>query len=247
VSVSRSSRSDSSFSLSAGIYDALYSFKDYAQEARRLHELIQARKPSARTLLDVACGTGKHLVELRAWYDVEGLDRDPQLLGFARERLPGTPLHEGDMTDFDLGRTFDAVTCLFSSIGYAYPEDRLRAAVSAMARHLEPGGVLVLEPWLTPERYQPGHVGALLVDVEDPPGKIARMNVVERHEDLTVMDMHHLVGTAEGVEHFVERHELGLYTDEQYRDAVAAAGLAPEHDVEGLIGRGLWLGIRRGP
>jgi SAM-dependent methyltransferase len=231
------------YSLSARIYDALYSFKDYADEARRLHELIQAWNSGARTLLDVACGTGKHLAELRTWYEVEGLDLEPQLLAFARERLADVPLHEGDMTDFDLGREFDAVTCLFSSIGYAYPDGRMRAAVRAMARHLAPGGVLVVEPWLTPDRYRERHVGTLLAEHEEL--RIARMNTVVREGDLTWMDMHHLVGTPDGVEHFVERHELGLYTDEQYGDAIAAAGLEPEHDAEGLIGRGLWLGIRR--
>jgi hypothetical protein len=103
--------------------------------------------------------------------------------------------------------------------------------------------VLVVEPWLTPDRYRERHVGTLLAEHEEL--RIARMNTVVREGDLTWMDMHHLVGTPDGVEHFVERHELGLYTDEQYGDAIAAAGLEPEHDAEGLIGRGLWLGIRR--
>jgi SAM-dependent methyltransferase len=230
------------YSLSARIYDVLYSWKDYADEAERLHELIQARRPGARTLLDVACGTGKHLAELRARYEVEGVDLEPALLAVARERLPGVPLHEGDMTGFDLGREFDAVTCLFSSIGYAHPEARLHAAVAAMARHVAPRGVLLVEPWLTPERLRPGHVGALWVDEDEL--KIARMNVVEVTDGTTVMDMHHLVGTPAGVEHFVERHELGVYTDEQYRGALEAAGLEAEHDPEGLMGRGLWIGVR---
>jgi SAM-dependent methyltransferase len=240
--VSRSSAADSSFSLSARIYDALYSFKDYAAESSRLHELIQARRPGARTLLDVACGTGKHLAELRAWYEVEGLDLDADLLAFARKRLPGVVLHQADMAEFELDRTFDAVTCLFSAIGYVRPEERMRAAVASMAHHVAPGGVLVVEPWFTPEMLIPDHIGSLLVELDDPPMKIARMNTVERLQDTTVMDMHHLVGTPAGVEHFVERHELGLYDDGQYRAAISDAGLEPDHDPEGLIGRGLWFG-----
>src|ERR671923_34446 len=112
------------------------------------HELVQARKPGAETLLDVACGTGAHLAELRRWYRCEGLDLDGELLAVARERLRDVPLHQDDMRDFDLGRRFDAVTCLFSSIGYVLTVEGLTAAVAAMARHLEPGGVLVVEPWL---------------------------------------------------------------------------------------------------
>jgi SAM-dependent methyltransferase len=73
------------------------------------------------------------------------------MLEVAVGRLPGVPLHEVDMLTMDLGRRFDAVTCLFSSIGYAHTPERLQAAVATMARHLEPGGVLVLEPWLWPD------------------------------------------------------------------------------------------------
>ena len=77
------------FTNSAHIYDAVYSFKDYAAESARLHALIEERSPGASTLLDVACGTGKHLEQLRAWYEVSGLDLDPQLLEIAKERARG--------------------------------------------------------------------------------------------------------------------------------------------------------------
>ena len=113
------------FTDSAHIYDAVYSFKDYAAESRRIHELIEERSPGASTLLDVACGTGKHLEQLRAWYEVSGLDLDPQLLELAKERLGDVELHQGDMTAFTLGRRFDVVTCLFSSIGYVVTLERL--------------------------------------------------------------------------------------------------------------------------
>ena len=55
------------FSRSAHLYDAIYSFKDYAGEAETLRALVEERAPGARSLLDVACGTGKHLAELRRW------------------------------------------------------------------------------------------------------------------------------------------------------------------------------------
>ena len=58
------------------------------------------------------------------------------------------------------------------------------------------------------------------------------------------MDMHHLVATPEGVEHFVEHHEMGLFTHEEYLDAVAAAGLKSVYNEQGLTGRGLYLGIK---
>ncbi|MBL8130918.1 MAG: class I SAM-dependent methyltransferase, partial [Anaerolineae bacterium] len=59
------------FTQSAEIYDAVYRFKDYAAEARAVHERIAARRRSAgRALLDAACGTGKHAEYLAANYDL---------------------------------------------------------------------------------------------------------------------------------------------------------------------------------
>jgi len=230
------------FARSARIYDAVYSWKDYAGEAERVHELVQARKPGAATLLDVACGTGAHLAELRRRYRCEGLDREPELLAVARERLPDVPLHQGDMRDFDLGRRFDAVTCLFSSIGYLMTLEALEAALAAMTRHLEPGGVLVVEPWLSPEAVRIPHVGAVFVD--EPELKIARVNTIEVDGRRSSFDFHYVVGTPAGVEHFVEHHELALFTHEEQLAAFRAAGLEVEHDEEGLMGRSLYIGLK---
>ncbi len=227
------------FSRSARIYDAIYaSIRDYPREAAELDRLIQQRRPGARRLLDVACGTGAHLERLHS-YEAEGLDLDPGMLAVARERLPDVPFHEADMTSFDLGSRFDAVVCMFSSIGYARTEERLGSAVASMARHLDSGGVLVVEPWLTPEVWLDRHVGAVFVD--EPELKIARMNVSQRDGDVSIVDFQYLVGTPDAVEHFSERHELGLFTVDQHLDAFRAAGLEADHDPEGPMGRGLYV------
>jgi len=228
------------FSRSARLYDAVYaSIRDYPREAAELDRLIQERSPGARTLLDVACGTGAHLEHL-AGYEAEGLDLDPEMLAVARERLPKVAFHEGDMVDFDLGKRFDAVVCMFSSIGYVRSEERLRSAIAAMAHHLEPGGVLVVEPWLSSEVWVDRHVGAVFVD--EPELKIARMNVGQREGDVSIFEFEYLVGTPNGLERFNERHELGLFTVEQYLEAFRAAGLEADHDPEGPMGRGLYIG-----
>ena len=49
------------YTKTAKHYDAVYSDKDYAGESQRLASIIRERAPMARTLLDVACGTGRHL------------------------------------------------------------------------------------------------------------------------------------------------------------------------------------------
>ena len=232
------------FTESAAYYDVLYRAlgKDYPGEVSRLHDLIQRHKPSRGTdLLDVACGTGKHLQLLQRWYHVEGLDLDPGMLGIARQICPDVAFHQADMVDFHLGRQFDVIVCLFSSIGYVRTVPNLRQSLAVMVDHLRPGGVVVIEPWLSPEVYQAGSVHALFVD--DPELKIARMNLSHREGDLSVLDFHYLVATCQEITDFTERHELGLFSDAEYRSSLEDAGLQVLYDEEGLMSRGLYIGV----
>jgi SAM-dependent methyltransferase len=230
------------FSRSARLYDGLYSFKDYEAEVIEIRDLIRARKSDAASVLDVACGTGMHLAELSRFFEAEGLDLDPTLLEVARKRVPDVPLHEGDMRTFDLGKTFDAVTCLFSSIGYVRSKEELGAAFARMAAHLHPGGVLIVEGWFSRAEWDDGHIGSLFVD--QPELKIARMNLSTTRDDFSVMEFHYLVAEPHGIEHFTEFHELRLFEREDYVAAMEAAGLRAERDDDALMGRGVYIGVK---
>jgi SAM-dependent methyltransferase len=246
IAVQRKGRAQgvgSVFTKSESFYDAIYSWKDYAREAARLRELIATPKRSTgSTLLDVACGTGGHIPFLRDAFTVEGLDLDPRMLDVARARHAGIPFHQGDMVDFDLGRRFDVVVCLFSSIGYVKTEQRLNLAIANMARHVLPGGVLVIEPYFSPAVWKSGRQAPGANFVDQPELKIARMIVWHTEGTVVRSDFHYLVGTPDGVEHFTERHEMGLFTEEQCRAAFTAVGMTVTLDTEGLMGRGLYLG-----
>ncbi|MBN2554364.1 MAG: class I SAM-dependent methyltransferase [Anaerolineales bacterium] len=229
---------------SAAVYDAIYAGvgKDYAQESQKVREILaEYTRTPISSLLDVACGTGGHLVHLRNYFHVEGVDLNAEMLAAAREKLPDVILHQGNMQDFDLRKTFDALICLFSAIGYADGVAGLNQTLANFAQHTNPGGVILVEPWLLPEIYTEGGVHATHVDL--PELKISRINVSRREGDKSVMDMHHLVGTPAGVEHFVERHELTLFTHTQYMQSFRSAHLATFYDEVGIFGRGIYIGV----
>ena len=236
------------YARSAPFYDALYRAlgKDYAAEAEAVHEIIASRRAArGGDLLDVGCGTGAHLEHLRRWYACEGLDADTSMLKHAAQRCPEMRLHLGDMISFNLERRFDAVVCLFSAIGYAPNAGRLDQTLATFARHLRPGGVAIVEPWVTPDRWMDGHVDALFAD--EPSVKVARMSVSRRDGNVSILNFHYMIAQSDGVRTFNEAHRVTLFTPQEYRQAFLRAGFTVEHDEHGLgSGRGLYIGTLPG-
>ncbi|MCE9624329.1 MAG: class I SAM-dependent methyltransferase [Deltaproteobacteria bacterium] len=230
-------------SKTAELYDLIYFHKNYSSEAAYISEIIKRHNPSASSLLDVACGTGRHLEFLSGQYSVEGIDLDPGVLEIARQRLPNVKFTEADMTEFVLGRKFHAVVCLFSGVAYVETVARLNQAVDSMAKHLTPEGILIVEPWVIPEAWRPGNVDAVFI--EEPSLKLTRMARSEVRGGVSVLDIQYLIGTPDEIRHEREEHRLGLFSHEQYQAAFEGSGLTVIHDLEGLIGRGLYVGTKK--
>lgn len=230
------------FTKSAKFYDALYHFKDYKSASEKLQKIISKYNPDAKSLLDTACGTGKHIEHLKNFYDAEGLDISEELLTIAENRCPGNKFHQSDMTDFQLGKKYDVVTCLFSSIAYVRSLDNLFKAVKTMSEHLNTNGILIIEPWFSKETFWTNKVTVNHFDEKDL--KITWMYTSQREDDLSILEINYLVGTPGEVTYFKERHELGLFDDAQYRSAFEKAGLKVAYDQEGLFGRGMYIGIK---
>ncbi|UCM87065.1 class I SAM-dependent DNA methyltransferase [Streptomyces marincola] len=232
----------------ADVYDAVYKGrgKDYAAEARLVTEHIRRLKPDARSLLDVACGTGSHLVHLVDHFDdVTGLDRSAEMVETAARRVPGIPLHQGDMRDFRLPRQFDAVTCLFSSVGYLPDQQALTATLATFARHTTPGGVVVIEPWWSPANFLDGHVSG--ATVHEDGRTISRVSRTVREGGSSRMEVHYTVADPKaGIAHFTDTHVMTLFTHDEYQAAFRQAGFSVDFMPYEHVGPGLFVGVLDG-
>jgi SAM-dependent methyltransferase len=232
----------SMFTKSAAFYDAIYAArgKDYAAEAAWLRAAYRNVAAGSGRLLDVACGTGRHLSQLRTEFRVEGLDAEPAMIAIARERLPDVPLQVARMQDFSVDGSFAIVQCLFSSIGYVADEAELFATIARFANVVERGGLLVVEPWFSPADWEELKLDAVFVD--EPDLKIARLGRPERYGTTSVLRYEYLVGEPSGLSTFSESHAQQLFTDDQYRTAFKRAGLSVRNERSDLFARGLYIG-----
>lgn len=231
----------------SAVYDLFYAGRgqDFAGDADMLWRVVRDRCPGASSVLDVACGTGEHLRTLGALAaTVEGVELSGSMCARARRKLPGVPIHEGDMRTFVLDRRFDAVCCLTSSLGYMSGVEELAAAVRRMVAHLEPGGVLVLDPYWSPETFLDGHVAHDIV--RDDAATLARASRSTRTGRTVHHEAHYLVAGRDGIHHLEHVQLLTLFTREQYLGAVRAAGCRAEHvpAAGGFAARGLVVGVR---
>ena len=138
----------------AELYDLFYGAKPYAAEVGYLHNLLQQLSGRAvRRILDIACGTGSHAIELeKLGYDIVGSDISEDMLARAREKARAVSstvrFERQDMRYLDVAsRPFDAVMCLFDAIGHVETTTAIKQTFDAVHRHLRDDGLFVLEFW----------------------------------------------------------------------------------------------------
>ncbi len=229
----------------AEYYDQIYHWKDYRKEAKKLKELIQGSKRTKVTsLLDVGCGTGKHLQYLRKDFDCIGIDASERMLEIARKNAPGTEFMRADMRDFELGRRFGAVTCLFSGIGHLRTRSQVSETIRKFGDHLEMGGVVVIEPWIAKSEWKNRTVS--LQTYEGSSLKIARVNFAQSRGDFSVLDFHYLIAEkGKGITYLRDHQELRFFEVEETLGAMRRAGLDARFSKKSLMpGRGLLIGVK---
>lgn len=228
------------FSASAEFYDLIYSTKkNYRAEAERIAALLRRLNPGCRTVLDVACGTGEHALHLsKLGFAVDGLDLDPAFVAIARRKHPAGRFVQADMRDFHVPQRYDAVVCLFSSIGYLEVIESVVEALRCFREHLAPGGVVVVEPWFAPGVLDPGRISETTAEANGV--RVTRRSTLELEGRISRLRFDYDIADASGTRHAIELHELGLFIPEEMLAAFREAQLDVTYDPQGLTDRGLY-------
>jgi SAM-dependent methyltransferase len=106
-----------------------------------------------RRVLDIACGTGPHLIRLaRRGYCMSGLDLSRDNIDFLAERLRqkglDASLRVADMTRFRLPAPVDAAICMQDSQGHLLSNDAILSHLRCVRRAVRPGGLYVFDRYM---------------------------------------------------------------------------------------------------
>lgn len=120
-------------------YDLMYVNQDsYAEEASQIKMIADLyKKTSGMELLDIACGTGGHVMYLKENYNVTGIDLSRAMLDIAREKIPDVKFIEADMFNFNLGIKYDVILNLYGSICFAKSYNQLIDGMKCASLHLK--------------------------------------------------------------------------------------------------------------
>lgn len=230
------------FTESAELYDAIYfTFKDYAVEAADIARRIREEHLTPRTVLDVACGTGEHARLLAAdhGFDVDGVDLNREFLRLARLKHPAGHFYEADMRSFDLPDRYDAVICMFSSIGYVRTLPELERALRTFRKHVAPGGIVIVEPWFPPDVMTSGQHSTRAAEANGV--RVERTATTKSEGRMCYLRFDYTISEGDQVRRTTEVHELGLFTRDETLQAFSAAGLMARHEAPSGTNRGLYI------
>src|SRR5579872_566306 len=158
-----------------------------------------ARLAGQADALEFAVGTGRVALPLRAaGVRVDGIELSPHMVDRMREKPGGDAIKVtmGDMSRATTGRRYGLVYLVYNTIGNLLTQDDQVRCFENAARHLDAGGVFVVECAVPTAASRPGHQW---VDVERVAAQGVDLDVC-RYDPLTqVLDENHVGISASGV------------------------------------------------
>lgn len=220
----------------ADLYPFLFTEERYGAAGQEAERILALADPPGRTVLDLACGPGRHAVILaRKGYQVTGVDRSGFLLQKARSRAEAEGVEvewvEEDMRRFVRPGAFALVLNLFTSFGFFEDAREDLQVLKNIHRSLVAGGTCLLEmvgkEWLAREfqatTCREADDGSLLLErheIFDDWSRIRNEWILVRGEAAVTYRFHHRI-----------------YSGQELKDRLRQAGFSEIRLFGGLDGR----------
>ena len=229
--------------LHAQWYDRWHEGKDYPREVEQLRGIIEAYG-SGRDLIDLGCGTGRHLELLAAeGYRVVGVDRSAVMVAQAQARLAPyeASVVQAEPAAPPFGEAFDLATMMFSAIGYQVTDEAMAAALAAVHRVLRPGGLFLFDVLDAAAILRDGPQGEVTL-VRDGDERLLRATTGAVHRDDETYEFTvrlWLLRDEKVIEHAEESHVLRFFLRRELDLLLSTHGFA-------LLGQAPLAGGRSG-
>ncbi len=195
------------------------------------HVVAMIEKHSERevhTLLNLGCGGGKNVYNLKRRYEVTGLDLSPAMLANARKLNPECTFVQGDMRDFSLPRRFDAIL-IDDAVAYMTSQEDLRRLFRAAYRHLEPGGVAIVSPDGTKETFEQNETHISHAEAKARPPDVDVVFIENNYDPDPTDDTYeglivYLIREDGKLRVEVDHHTLGIFAAEVWPTLLREAG-----------------------
>ncbi|WP_234571826.1 class I SAM-dependent DNA methyltransferase [Rhodohalobacter sp. 614A] len=217
------------YSVLADIYDIVMSDVDYETWADYIDEIILMHQPTARSILELACGTGTIALSLEELdcYEITATDGSADMIRIAREKASKVnsdiDFYPMNFLNLSFEKTFDVVYMVFDSINYLHTKEEIIQLHQEVKKVLNPGGIFVYD--FTTPRNSRKAIQFLNNERKTINGQIryrrgSSFNAKERmHTNLFHIEKLD-EKSGEVLERFEEQHQQKIYTLSEIREMI---------------------------
>jgi ubiquinone/menaquinone biosynthesis C-methylase UbiE len=228
-------------------YDIVDGSRNFRRESTVLRRIISEYKVSkGKNLLDVGCGTGRHLSYLVRDFDCTGLDLHGQMLSIARRNAPKAKFVQANMSNFRLRKEFDVILCLFGAIGLVRTYANLERTLRNFTNHLKDGGIIIVEnDSYSYSKLKTDYMNLSTFQTRNI--KIARAECYQRKGYVLKEEEDYLVAQrGKGIRYFRDLQYVGMFSLKRTMAIMRKLGLMPKF-LKGVphLGNGLLLGVKQ--
>lgn len=131
-------------------YEVMAKYYDFLQQELDYNIWInffeKYKKANVKNILEIGCGTGKfaQMLDLDE-VNYYGFDLSPAMIDVAKSKQIKGEFFVDDARNFEFEHKVDIILCFMDTINYLTSENDLKKTFKQMAKHLNPGGLVLFD------------------------------------------------------------------------------------------------------